>query len=273
MNKGYVYIGGLLLVICLAGFFLLGSPEKKSTSSFSVDIAPGEEILVATKNIQAGEFLEETDFKWISLETNLSDPSLYFLESKSNVEDLYGAVVSTAIARGEAFEREKVVTKNQSAFLTSVLASDKRAYTITVSTANASAGLIRPGNTVDVILIPHPRRQVDGTMAGGDSAQTILTNVPVIAVDKDFSHTRASSNDGDSKRRTEGTVTLEVAPKQVELLAVGQNTGVLSLSLINIHEAKKEISVNSNEVTRASEIFGEVQKDTPVKSYYGEQKK
>ena len=122
-----------------------------------------------------------------------------------------------------------------------------RAFTIEVDMVTGGAGLLRPGNRVDVILAAQTDPQKSRAFASQknfDVARTLLHNLRVIAVDhtiepKGFGADPQSSDPRMVRSSTpaninrKGTVTLEVTPKDVELLTVARSNGQLSLSLRN----------------------------------------
>jgi pilus assembly protein CpaB len=98
-----------------------------------------------------------------------------------------------------------------------------RAVSVPVSATSGIAGFVFPGDRVDV-LVTHALPAGD---AGGQPrkvAETVLRNVRVIAIDQ---HLDAKSGAAELAR----TVTLEVTPKQSEVIALAGDLGQLSLSL------------------------------------------
>jgi pilus assembly protein CpaB len=101
-----------------------------------------------------------------------------------------------------------------------------RGITIGVDATSGSAGLIWPGDRVDVILtqtlgdagVPIGRRV---------AAETVLRNTRVIAIDQQLMQGAAPVG-ADVQSRT---VTLEVSAEQAERLSVAMRLGRLSLSL------------------------------------------
>ena len=108
-----------------------------------------------------------------------------------------------------------------------------RAISIPVDTVSSVTGLIRPNNFVDLI----------GTFrfpdAKGDAALdtvtlTILQQVKVLACGQDMGKVRARM---DTTVRSYNTVTLELTPKEVEMIIFAMQKGNLTLSLRNYEES------------------------------------
>jgi pilus assembly protein CpaB len=102
-----------------------------------------------------------------------------------------------------------------------------RAFTIhTPSVASGVAGFVMPGDHVDVLLTMNGEHN-DGT--GGGSTITLLQNIEVMAVDQRIEAPAENKVDTNLLR----SVTLLVTPDQSLKLDLGQNRGMLHLSLRN----------------------------------------
>jgi pilus assembly protein CpaB len=96
-----------------------------------------------------------------------------------------------------------------------------RAFTISMSgVASGVAGLIRPGNKVDVLLTTSQGN-------AGPLTTTLMEDVKILAVDPRIDV--PAENRVDPNQLT--SVTLLVTPDQATKLALGQTKGVLHLSL------------------------------------------
>ena len=117
-------------------------------------------------------------------------------------------------------------------------------------------------------------------------ARTLLHNLRVIAVDhtiepKGFGADPQSSDPRMVRSSTpaninrKGTVTLEVTPKDVELLTVARSNGQLSLSLRNSQSGEAvQTGLPEKELTKLAEIIPSRSVKTPqaavkVKTFYG----
>jgi pilus assembly protein CpaB len=103
-----------------------------------------------------------------------------------------------------------------------------RAASIGVDAVTGTAGLIWPGDHVDVILT----QTIEDTsvpLARRLASETVLKDVRVIAVDQQMVQGGASTT-GDTSQQSR-TVTLEVSPEDVEKVAVATRLGRLSLAV------------------------------------------
>jgi pilus assembly protein CpaB len=123
-----------------------------------------------------------------------------------------------------------------------------RAVTIqTPNVATGVAGMVMPGNKVDVMLtVTESGAGSDAT--GGGSATTLLQRVEVLAVDQRVDGPAEHKVDSKELR----SVTLLVSPHQANLLDLGQNKGILHLSLRNPDD---KTDANTKPVTLADLRF------------------
>ena len=110
-----------------------------------------------------------------------------------------------------------------------------RALSISVQGAAAVSGMVRPNDHVDVIATFSVPRE--GALTPGQVdlvTSTILQNVLVLATGTDTAKTQTTANYGAIGRQGYNTVTLEVTPREAEMLVFAeQMKGRLSLALRN----------------------------------------
>ena len=128
-----------------------------------------------------------------------------------------------AIAEGAPLTQASVVGPRQRGFLATVLRPGARAVTIRVGAATSHAGLIDPGDLVDVIL------SAELGIHGGERvvfSRTIAEDVRVVAIDR-----RVDRKDEVDEREPMTTATLEASPAQADRLVLGEHEGRLSLAV------------------------------------------
>jgi pilus assembly protein CpaB len=104
-----------------------------------------------------------------------------------------------------------------------------RAVSVAVDAVSGSAGLIWPGDRVDLILT---QALDDPTLTAGRrvAAETVLSDARVIAVDQQLVQGQAPDGAVAPANRT---ATLEVTPAQAERVLVAGRLGKLSLSVLS----------------------------------------
>jgi pilus assembly protein CpaB len=126
---------------------------------------------------------------------------------------------------GEPITESKIVAPGSRGFLAAVLRPGMRAVSVPVTVTSGISSFVFPGDQVD-ILITHPLPASGGNGEGvaHQVSETVLHDVRVLAVDQ-----KLDSKGGEAI--VAHTATLEVTPKQSEVIAVASEMGKLSLSL------------------------------------------
>jgi pilus assembly protein CpaB len=184
--------------------------------------SPRAYVLVAAGDLASGSLLHDEDMKWQSWpDDDINDA--YLLKGRDEPKDLDGAVVRLRFAKGEPISAGRVIKPGERGFLAAVLAPGMRATSLPLTTASDVAGLILPGDHVDIIL-SHQLKNEHDPNAHRIASETILTNLRVVAIDQ-------TVNDQDKKPLGGKTATFEVTPKQAEMIEVAKMLGNLSLVL------------------------------------------
>jgi pilus assembly protein CpaB len=124
-----------------------------------------------------------------------------------------------------------IVRSNDRNFLAAVLAPGMRAVSLTVDVAQAAAGLVEPGDNVDVILA---QTLSNATGARASVGSTVLNNVRVVAVDQWFAgkaRPEADKNAAASSANGPRTITLEASEQDATRLLVATQLGRVTLAL------------------------------------------
>jgi pilus assembly protein CpaB len=200
-------------------------------AAVDVPVVTKKTVMVTARAIQAGSLLKPEDFvaKEVSLDGINADGLM--VDSAEARGMMVGSMVRRAMGPGEMIRGDAVVRPGEHGFLAAVLGNGMRAITIGVDATSGSAGLIWPGDKVDVILT---QSLTDQALPLGRrvAAETVLRATRVIAIDQQLMQGAAPVG-GDAQSRT---VTLEVAAEQAERLSVAMRLGRLSLSLRSASE-------------------------------------
>jgi len=154
---------------------------------------------------------------------------------------------------GEVLLPHDILRPVERGFLAAVLGDGMRAVTVGVDAITGTAGLIWPGDHVDVLLL---QTIEDATRPLGKriAAETVLTDTRVIAIDQQLAQ-GATPGATDNKPAT--TVTLEVTTKQAESVEVATRLGRLSLVVraANNEDKPTNVAANANNaITWASDV-------------------
>ncbi len=192
-----------------------------------VETAPEVEVLVAAENMPRGTFVKESHLRWQPWpEDGVTEQYITRGEGKSETDvsfqDMVGAVVRNGLTVGEPVTIGRLVRPGDRGFLAAVLEPGKRAVSVPVNATAGVAGFIFPGDRVDLILTHEFQRE--GEAITRRASETMLHDLRVLAVDQ-------SVDDQNGAPKIAKTATVEVTPKQAEMIAVGMQLGRLSLTL------------------------------------------
>ncbi|MEZ5825641.1 MAG: Flp pilus assembly protein CpaB [Geminicoccaceae bacterium] len=229
-----------LIALALAGataFLARSWIEEKPAKPAVATAAPAPEIkfkkvLVAARTLGVGQFVGETSFEWQKW-PDIEVPASYFVEGQRPSDELDGAVVRQEIVAGEPVTEGSIVKPGDRGFLAVVLGPDMRAITIPVDEASSNAGLVFPGDHVDIILTQTVTMK--GTEKEDQSrrvSETVLQDVRVIAMGRQMDSAGSIIADNQGKGNNQArTTTLEVTPRGAEMVALASELGKISLSL------------------------------------------
>src|SRR5471032_904431 len=191
--------------------------------------APTLQVLVARNPVHTGQIVKPDDLRWQSWPEGSLAPT-YIVEGKRPLSDFVGAVARVPIDAGEPVSEGKLVFAGTRGFMAAVLQPGARAVSVPVTATSAVSGFIYAGDRVDVLLT-HVLNTQDGQH---NATETVLRNARVIAMDQklDFSP-------GD-KPDVAKTATLELTPKQSEIVTLAVKMGDLSLVLRSLQENMEE---------------------------------
>jgi pilus assembly protein CpaB len=202
-------------------------------------VAPTLQVLVARNAIHTGQIVKPDDLRWQSWPEGSLAPT-YIVEGKRPMSDFVGAVARGSIAAGEPVTDGKLVLAGTRGFMSAVLQPGTRAVSVPITATSAVSGFIYAGDRVDVLLT-----HVLITLKGGEhhsATETVLRNARVIAMDQ-----RLDFAPGD-KPDVGKTATLELTPKQSEIVTLAVKMGDLSLVLRSLQdpdEKPEEASENA----------------------------
>lgn len=188
--------------------------------------APKMTVLVAAHDLQAGSLLKAEDIQADSV-AKADLPADAKQDTQDNRGALIGAMIRRSLIKGETLRDADVTTTRDHGFLAAVVRPGMRAISIGVDAISGAAGLISPGDRVDVILL---QSIADNNLPLGRrvAAETVLSNARVVAIDKQLVQSAAP---GAADAPVARTVTLEVTAGQAERVSVAGRIGHLSLTV------------------------------------------
>lgn len=216
-----------LALILLAAALLAIGARSLYVRSLSAQAAPEPEarIRVAAADLPAGLLLRDGDLDWKAM-PHSKVPQGALVEHSPQAA-VNGSLLRHQVQAGTVLKAADVIPPNAPGFLAAALKPGMRAVSVPVNDVSGNAGLIQPGDYVDMILT---QRMGAGRNASALKAQvvseTVVEHARVIAVGSSF------QRDADAgKANRARTVTIEVPPRAAEAVTVAAELGSLSMAL------------------------------------------
>jgi pilus assembly protein CpaB len=192
---------------------------------------PSAQVLVARNALRTGQLIKPEDLRWQAWPQGALPPT-YIIEGKRPISDFVGAVVRTPFQVGQPIIESDIVMAGSRGFLAAVLRPGLRAVSVPLTATTGVSGFIYAGDRVDVLLTH--TLNVPGSTAQHNATETILRNARVIAMDQ-----KVDFAPGD-KPEVAKNATLELTPKQAEIVTLGIKMGELALVLRSLQEAEED---------------------------------
>lgn len=188
-------------------------------------VAQGAVVLVAKADLATGSFIKPEHLRWQPWPEENISPA-YVRQDKRRLEEFIGSVVRARVAAGEPITDGRVVKPEERGFMAAVLTPGMRAISVSVNQTSGISGFVLPGDRIDLILTHAIKSEREGgSSQDRHASETILSDLRVLAIGQKIQEAK------NGETIVANTATLEVTPKQVEMIAVAVELGKLSLSL------------------------------------------
>jgi pilus assembly protein CpaB len=241
LRRSLLAIGGVALALGIILLALSMRAPVNTRLGQTTTSEPARVLLVASKAIPAGSLLRPDDMRWQAVPLEQVLAGSYSRDSEGFREsDLLGAAARHELNPGEQLLADQIVRPDEPGFLPAVLKPGLRAVTIAVNPAEVNAGLVTPGDSVDVILTQTFSENGLG-ISRRSAAETVLRNLRIIAVDQSLHIQVQKPEERHFMGPASGpgvpkTVTLEVTVRQAQELMLAGQLGKLQLSLRGFSE-------------------------------------
>jgi pilus assembly protein CpaB len=221
-------VGVTIAAVCgLGAFFgvmsLVNKPQKVVREEVQTNTA---QVLVARNEIGLGQITGPESFRWQDWPQNAVGAGYVQRRARPDaIKELAGSVARAPMLPGEPVTTAKLVRAGEGGVLAAILPAGMRAISTRIKEETGVGRLILPNDHVDVILTQRRRGR-----AGGEEfvSDTLFRNVRVLAIGQ-----LIEAKDG--KKLADGnTATLELTPRQSELLALANSMGEIALALRSI---------------------------------------
>lgn len=240
-SNRWLLIGAAVLAL-LAGILVAVLLSNANSGSGAKPAAGGDaKVLVANQTIPANKKITAAMFELQTVST-----AALVVSPVSDVKVVEGQVARSDILKGEQLSYNRLgLGDTIDPSLAPKIPDGKVGFPVSVDEAGSVAGLLVPGDRVDMIVVSQEKR--------GDQdvtrVETVLQNVEVLAFAQDAIASRplldaqgtpvpsGTSTSGDTRQETNKpnpgarTVTLALTPGQVQAVAAVQDRGRVLLSL------------------------------------------
>jgi pilus assembly protein CpaB len=225
-------------------------------------------VIIAANALPVGTLIKPQDLSWGTRPADAGPGTVFernwadndadqaALDGRTQIE-VIGAVSRRRIEQGEAITKASVVKPGDSGFLAAVLKPGMRAITVGVTVVTGTAGLIYPGDHVDMILTQN--FNATGADIGKKSAaETIAQDLRVLAIDQQLQvKTDPNAQNTNAPGKVPATVTLEVVPDEANHILVASKLGELSLTIRSLDQANGTASAPAETPASSAPVWAD----------------
>ena len=214
--------------------FYLGSRSADGDQQ----VIPTMEVVVASRDIESGQKITGT-----MVEVKVLPVDAVIPNTATSTDQVIGQTLRYPVAKGEQLSNLRLIEPPKVQALSFQIPQGLRAFTIPVNVNNTPAGLIAPGDHVDVLvtgplhtlsLVPQlAAAGVQDSNEAGSATLTMLQDIQVLAVQRDYVANGVpydASVRGAPGNGKVSYMTLALTPEQVQLLSLAKG-GDITLSL------------------------------------------
>jgi pilus assembly protein CpaB len=250
MKQAQLVSLGIAALFGIGAIFGMTKLSGRKQEVMVADSVAKTQVLVAKNDISLGQIVTADNFTWQDWPDGAVSPS--FVQNKTRpgaFRDFSGRIARAPLNKGEPITEHKLIKAGEGGVLAAILPAGMRAISTKISEATAAGQLILPNDYVDVILIQRRANRSRGGSGEDFVADTLFRNVRVLAIGQ-----LIEAKEG--KKNAEGkTATLELTPRQTELLALANSMGEISLALRSVADMNQaQPGVNDRAGQRGNSI-------------------
>lgn len=227
-------------------------------------------VLIAKRDIPAGGVIDPN-----ALEIKIVPNQFVQPGAVTSLDRISGMTVTTPISKGEQIILSKLSFQPTGSLAPNV-PPGKRAITISIDNIASLAGLLKPGDYVDVIaLLPIPTQTQEGKTTVKITTLQLFQKVLVLAVGKEMAQTSREEEGSRYSREAQRSssdkaplITLALSPQEANLIAFVQEQGKIKLVLRSPTDVKVEPIQPASWETLFSYIMPDQLKEEPQAKGY-----
>lgn len=187
---------------------------------------PTKLVLLAKSDLDVGQRVSPNNLAWVEWPEKVISSTFITKENDPEaLEKFSGAIARVRISKDEPVTGRKLVNPGDAGFMAAVLKPGMRAVAVEIAAETSAGGFILPNDRVDIILTREVEIHDGANVRTSYASHTILKNVRVLAIDQQFREVE------DEQVVVGSTATVELSPKDAELLSRADAAGDISLAL------------------------------------------
>jgi len=214
MARPFVLVVAGVLFAALAGLMTFSWLDGQ-TGSLDAPVLQHRSVVVAAQTVGRGELVEPGHLKVVDWPAHAVPEGTYHDPGK-----LVGKVARVTIMANEPVTDARLSRNRSTSLLSMLVQPGRRAISVRVNEVTGISGFVAPNSRVDVLVTIGRREKLEAR------SKVILQDVRVLAIDQEVEQV-------DNKPVTVKTVTLDVTPRQAEILALAVHEGSLYFVLRN----------------------------------------
>jgi Flp pilus assembly protein CpaB len=230
----------------LGNMYVFQDPVAKTVDvKRSLKQAQKWHVLVASRQVEAGDLLTRDRLEWRSVAT-VPDGGDYLTREDIDLASLSRSVARQSFRAGDVIGRADFLRPDEEGYSLALLGSHLRAKTVTVGNLRDYGDIVTPGSYIDLLLIHNA--QTENGRGREVAVKTLISGAKVI-------YTGAVS---DGKVPHASMLTLGLSEKDVSIVSVAEQIGTLAIALRpeNYGESLTQ-HVTSDLLVRASDLVPE----------------
>ncbi|RTL53601.1 MAG: Flp pilus assembly protein CpaB [Bradyrhizobiaceae bacterium] len=237
MNKARIIVLAIALAAGgVAAYLASGSePRQVVIQAPALPHMETTDVLVAKSDIPLGQTVTPDDLQWQAWPSTTASSNFIRRSDRADaIKDFTGSIVRSPMMAGEPVRENKLVKGDGSGFMAAILPTGMRAVSTEISPETGAGGFILPNDRVDVLLSRKQKNNdPNATTPELITSDIILSDVRVLAIDQTVEEKNGQ------KVVVGRTATLELKPRQAEVLTRARQSGTLSLALRSLVDANK----------------------------------
>jgi pilus assembly protein CpaB len=213
----------LSLVISLVAIFMVWSYLDGRESQYQSEFGTPVPVVVAKEDIKELDIIDDRSLRIETVPQKFRQPGAF-----TKVEELYNTIAAVPIKEGEQITKPRVTFPGSRTGLSRQVTPGKRAFSISVTEAQAVGRMVKPGDRVDILAL------MDFAGGAKDKAKmkTVLQDVYVLSTGFKMTNSlpmtgvkvdKAIKKLNLNTYENFNTVTLELTPFEVQKLALIMN--------------------------------------------------